>query len=164
MVPRRGPRFRVYLNPYTYRYLYLLTHSLVSVTFPFARLKCFLSRSLVFSSSVFSARVVFLAPSPRSPPLSFGLLSCCLGVPPRFCCPRLPPSHRHPRRLPRCYGPCLCPCLCCLLSPAPCSPPVASSPVVCPLPPAFCSRRDCSSSTRQWRAGFAPQVTSSRPW
>jgi len=92
LVPRRGPRFRVYLNPYTYRYLYLLTHSLVSVTFPFARLKCFLSRSLVFSSSVFSARVVFLAPSPRSPPLSFGLLSCCLGVPPRFCCPLLPPS------------------------------------------------------------------------
>ena len=48
MVPRRGPRFRACLNPYIYRYLYLLTHSPVSVTFPFARLKCFLIRSLVF--------------------------------------------------------------------------------------------------------------------
>ena len=137
MVPRRGPRFRACLNPYTYRYLYLLTHSLVSVTFPFARLKCFLSRALVFSSSVFSACVVFLAPSPRSPPLSFGLLSCCLGVPPRFCFPLLSPSLRHPRRQPRFCGPCLCPCPCCPFSFPLCSPPCAASPVVCSLLPAL---------------------------
>ena len=84
MVPRRGPRFRACLNPYIYRYLYLLTHSPVSVTFPFARLKCFLIRSLVFFRPLFSLPVLFF--SRRRPArlllrlVCFRVASVCLLV------------------------------------------------------------------------------------
>ena len=85
MVPRRGPRFRVYLNPYIYRHPYLLTHSLVSVALPFARLECSFSAAPSFFRPLVSLPVLFF--SRRRPArlffrlVFFRVASVCLPVP-----------------------------------------------------------------------------------